>query len=447
MSNVPELLLVDTRNFIVYLGETPLRLKRKWVYLYALLGLVFGSGNPYVSRDDIKRLPSWSSNKRSSIGSSVWRHARTMAARGLPLIRSPEGKRSRLFALDPARVSEVSFDLPRAALRVWLGHDLPEHSARLSEADWWVLEKLNNADAYLERGRFAEAERELNDALAREPNPNERVRALTQLAWLEEHRGRPQAAREACRAALELAEQRRPVIAPRTHAYALLQCARLERMDKKYTQAQETLHWAAASLGREHPLLWSRIEAERGILASRTGHFERAEVHYLKALEYRLTLNWPYGVQMAYCNLGALYWRRYQAAKKAREAERRELLERAAHWFERSLAYTDRVRGQIGEDSVYGELMMACIRRLQGQLQQSAHYLALAQRILEATDNRFDTAQCLVEQAEHALLANDEARATQHLREAERLFLGLGFEGEAQQVAQRLRALAQDLFG
>ena len=437
--NGTDLLTIDTRTGRALYRGLPLPISRHWVYLYGLLALrVLDGDTREVSVDEIRRLPSWTEVQPRSVATSLARHATTMQAKELRLITSPHGQRSKAVSLDPERVSRVRFDIGRDALLAWLNLTPPPVASGTGvEADRLLV----LAETAFEQGMYSEAEIRALRALALEPSPDQHLRVLALVAWVQTINAPYKigwATVKALQVQLAMFQQAGLAVDPGSEALVWIQTARFYMRKQRPQYARTAYLRAVRLLTPEHHREWGAVEAGLGYLAQLSGELDEAERRYRTALDRFSKGRWPWAMHVQYNNLAAVCFNLHVQLEDTRPAVAGHWLKEAVRW---SMDAMEFAREMDYGGAVDLETNLAYAARLEGRMVEATEWLRRARGIVAASMSTSDLACIEAEQAELEEAQGRREAAVTSLRKAVALLHEVGTQTWTTAAEHRLDQL------
>jgi tetratricopeptide (TPR) repeat protein len=412
-----------------------IRLSPQFFQLYCFLAYERACGRDhFLTVGAIHLLPAWRRARLESIGKSIHRHNATRGRVGQALIESPPRASTKLFRLrvPPA---DISFDAALAEVRDFLGLDLlqsagsPEAVAQGFRFAWAVI----RARLDLERGNLVRARAALEEAekLPR-LNQREQVQTLLLRSTLLEQGGQPLAALAAAAQAFAITQEGMDYLTQARARIRLGFLGSMLRQPERYPQAKRHYLQAHRLLnGSRHFIELAQIATGLGHLARREGDLDTAVSYFVKSLEYAAAEGWAWGIQAGLFNLGLVHAERADVLGES--ARQRAAYRHAQFWLERAIEFTETTG--VGRYSSEALGVLSHVLLQQGQGAAAVRWARLALERARTAENKKSEAVAL-EALGQALLATGSEDALKVLAQACGAYRQLGFEPDAQRVAQ-----------
>jgi tetratricopeptide (TPR) repeat protein len=367
-------LSIEFANRVIKLGTRPLKLTPRFFDLYCYLA-VMRLDDPlhnegYVDCDQVRALVLWSRNQSLSIGKQISRHVLSMQKRHRNVIQSGQkvGGPFRL-SLAPSR---IRLDVPTSTIVAHLAlSDVVSTSStdqlrqffKFAEYYWRGSDFFND-------GRLHEARDSYQRALRVASASHHWLASAFQIQRILERvgeYGKVPALRRAIRNNLSKTGRYQPWAEARN----LVLSALTELRNKQLDAAEGLYLKALAKTGSTGPFdVVGYCHNGLGVIEKKRGHFPEAMNHYFKALDAWLLVDYFYGFQSVFFNIGAIYdaWAS-QMAESGFPDEAKVKYEIAIAWTEGGLNICTKLG--IGYDMSEDKVLLSHLYRKLGKVEKA----------------------------------------------------------------------------
>ena len=367
-------LSIEFANRLVRLDHKPLKLSKRFFNLYCYLA-VMRKDDPlrnegYAECEQIRNLPLWGKNQPVSIGKQISRHVAVMKRRSQNVIQSGQkvGGPFR-FARSPSHIkldvltgSIVSYLALTDLGPVSMDDQLPRFF-RFAEHYWRGSDHFND-------GLLVEANKSYGRALRVAPAPHHWLATAFQIQRIHERLGEYEQV-----SALRLAIRKRLKMTGRYQLWAEardLAFAALMELRNKRLNAAERFYLRALAKAGNHGLFDVIGSCHNGleVIEKQRGNFSEAMDHYFRALDAWLLVDYFYGFQSVFFNIGVIYrsWGA-QMAESGFPREAKEKYEKAIIWTEGGMSICTKLG--IGYDMSEDKVLLSHLYRKIGKIEKA----------------------------------------------------------------------------
>ncbi len=362
----------------------------RYLYFYLVLKRLDDPMNRggFVEVDEILLLSHWERNRFVSVGKQIRRHILEMTKKGRNIIEAQQKISGPFRLIIPS--DHIQIDVPIAKLMDFL--DL-RHISRLApdkEADFYnYVECMWEGDAFFNEGLLKDAlplYKQAEEAAAKSELQELKIAAMQKIGRTLERLGDPQTADRLYQEVLKcdgLNEQTEAM------TYVLLGLIKYRQGDLKAT---EEFSYKALDIVRnkKHYKIMGGIYNGLGLVRKTRKQYQESLTFFQRALEYWSLVDYFYGIQAVYFNIGNLYklWgdelsNQYKDMKIAN-------YRKGIEWVTRCISLCEKMG--IGYETSQDYILLAAIHRKMGDLNKALEKAITAIDVAKLAGNKRDIA-------------------------------------------------------
>lgn len=381
-------LLVSANDLVIKTGDGycyPLTKRFLYLYFYLALKRLEGQGSGFIEVDEVLALPHWERNTSASVGKQIRRHIVKMEGLGRNIIEAKQKIHGPFrLKLSP---KQIQIDVPVAVLAEKLGLNRVVKLEASKEAGFYdFVDCLWQGEAAFADGHLKDALDSYRKASRASINPDQRViamqkagRALMQLGDLEKARLTFQKIFE-IKKLNELEEAT-------NYAYLGLIKYRLRSLD----EAERLFHKSLDVIqGKKYYRVLGDIHNGLGLIRKERNQYKEALMFHQRALEYWSLVDYFYGIQACYFNIGNIYklWgdRLGEQSKEMKET----YYQLAIDWVNRCVALCEKMG--IAYETSQDHILLSSLALKTGNPDKALEYAEIAIDMAKKAGNKRDIA-------------------------------------------------------